>query len=123
MTLEGEIEFERIAPEEVPVTVLAEPDDLEALQGTKTVKTDSGERRTVSQFLATEDIENNGGYFVRVGSLIFFRDYSGVPAGLTGIFGDFLHDVERAPGSAASTRLPERPRPSGRRKDTDRCTM
>ena len=99
LSLEGEIEFERIAPEEVPLTVLAEPDDLEALQGTKTVKTDSGERRTVSQFLATEDIENNGGYFVRVGSLIFFRDYSGVPAGLTGIFGDFLHDVDLGKGS------------------------
>ena len=99
LSLEGKIEFERIAPEEVPVTVLAEPDDLEALQGTKTVKTDSGERRTVSQFLATEDIENNGGYFVRVGSLIFFRDYSGVPAGLTGTFGDFLHDVDLGKGS------------------------
>ena len=99
LSLEGEIEFERIAPVEVPLTVLAEPDDLEALQGTKTVKTDSGERSTVSQFLATEDIENNGGYFVRVGSLIFFRDYSGVPAGLTGTFGDFLHDVHLGKGS------------------------
>ncbi|MBQ7534235.1 MAG: hypothetical protein IJT43_01295 [Stomatobaculum sp.] len=92
-------EFERVSPDAVPVTVLAEPDDMEALQGTKSVKTDSGERSVISQFLGTEDIENNGGYFVRVGDLVFFRDYSGVTEKLTGVSGDFLHDSNLGKGS------------------------
>ena len=68
--------FEKIDGTEVPVVAMYEPDDKEAYSENITYKTAGGkERSVIPQFFACDDVENNGGYFVRLGKLIFYRYY------------------------------------------------
>ena len=91
--------FRRVSANEVPMTVLAAPDDLAALKGELTVKAEGGDRKAVAQFLKTEDVENNGGDFVRVGNLVFFHDYSTAPEDISGLHGNFLYDMDLRMGA------------------------
>ena len=92
--LEGRenVVFEKIESSEIPVVAMYEPDDKNAYAGELSYKTANGKERAVqAQFFACDDIENNGGYFVRVGKLIFYRFYDNKKIdGYTGFFGSFL---------------------------------
>lgn len=67
--------FEKIRETDAPLVALAQPDDIRALRGGMRVRTESGRRDVIPQFIASDDIENNGGNFVRVGDLVFFHGY------------------------------------------------
>ncbi len=69
--------FHKIEKSDIPLVALFEPDDVTALKGGLSAEMSDGSVRPVSpQFAATDDVENNGGYFVRIGSLIYYRYYS-----------------------------------------------
>ncbi len=91
--------FERVEEREVPLTALAEADDVAAIRGELLAETGSGTRKVIPQFVAAEDVENNGGHFVRIGNLVFFREYGEGMHGLTALWGDFLTDPQLCRGS------------------------
>ena len=67
--------FERVGINDVPIAMLVEPDNLDAIKGTLAVNI-GGEMRDVTPFFKDcNDVENNGTNFVRVGNLVFFRYY------------------------------------------------
>ncbi len=69
--------FERVEDEsEIPLTVLFRPDDPGAFsEDPAVVLPDGAVRPVVPQFAAAEDVENNGGYFVRLDGAVYFRAY------------------------------------------------
>ena len=88
------VEFERITKDDVPLCVLCEPDDTAAIKGGFPISTPDGASREVCiQFCATDDIENNGTYFVRVGNVVYFRYYTELAIGgdVYAPFGEFLN--------------------------------
>ncbi len=98
--VEGEALFERVTEGDLPLTALCEPDDVAALSGALRAGSGDTERRVVPQFAAAEDIENNGGQFVRIGDLVFFRAYSTEAMAKTGaLFGEFLNTPGLGAGS------------------------
>ncbi len=92
--------FERADVSDVPLTALAEPDDIKAIRHELSVKTQEGTRSVVPQFLAADDIENNGGHFLRVGDLVFFRDVREGLKGRTALWGSFLSMPELGQGAS-----------------------
>lgn len=86
--------FERADVSEVPLTALAEPDEIPAFREGQTVKTAAGTRGVVPQYRASDDVENNGGHFLRVGDLVFFRDVREGMKDLTATWGSFLDMAE-----------------------------
>ena len=94
----GELVFERAKEDEVPVTVLAEPDDAGAVRGMSPAA-GLGRRSTIPQFLSSSDIENNGGHFLRIGNLIYFRDYSRGIGNVKPGTGNYLTDSAIGTGS------------------------
>ena len=70
-----EIVMERININDVPMVGLFEPDDLSAIKGEVSVDTPYGTREVCAHFKKSDDIENNGTEFVRVGNVVFFRFY------------------------------------------------
>ena len=68
-----EITFDKIGVGDVPLVVLYEADDVEAIKGGLTFNSPYGQRDIKVQLNDTEDVENNGTYFVRVGDVVFFR--------------------------------------------------
>ena len=68
--------FSKIEQKDIPLIALYEPDDTVALKGNIIVDTEGGERPVTPHFAATDDVENNGGYFVRVGKIIYFRYFT-----------------------------------------------
>ncbi len=67
--------LEKVGINDVPIAMLVEPDNLDAVKGTLAVNI-GGETRDVTPFFKDcNDVENNGTNFVRVGNLVFFRYY------------------------------------------------
>ena len=91
------VEFERITKDDVPLCVLCEPDDTAAIKGGFPISTPDGASRGVCvQFCASDDIENNGSYFVRVGNVVYFRYYTplGIGWDVYAPFGEFLSNTD-----------------------------
>ena len=94
--------LESVEKEEIPLVTLFAPDDVKAYKSDLTINAPDMTTRTLCpQMLASDDVENNGGYFVRIGSLIFFRYYpsENMPK-LSGYDGQFLMDSEQCRNSA-----------------------
>ena len=83
--------FERAEETDIPLSQLAEADDVSAIRHEGKAETPAGARAVIPQFLASEDVENNGGNFLRVGDLVFFRDVREGLDGVTALWGDFLN--------------------------------
>lgn len=92
--------FERAAVTDVPLNALAEPDDVRAVSHELTAETPEGTRGVVPQFRASDDVENNGGHFLRVGDLVFFRDMREGLKDVTATWGSFIDMPELGEGSA-----------------------
>ncbi len=94
LTEEGKAIFERISEKDIPLTVLKDPDDADTLLGrTQRVRLPGGEnRRIIPQIDLAEDVENNGGMFVRLGNAVFYRRYDPSAADnyISGLWGEFL---------------------------------
>lgn len=86
--------FQRIEEKDVPLCALAEADDVSALLHEGTAETPDGIRPVIPQFLPSEDVENNGGNFLRVGDVVFFRDVSEGLGDVAAAFGEFLGSPE-----------------------------
>ena len=91
--------FERAEETDIPLSQLAEADDVSAIRHELKAETPAGTRAAIPQFLASEDVENNGGNFLRVGDLVFFRDVREGLDGVSALWGDFLDVPELAEGS------------------------
>ena len=91
--------FERAEETDIPLSQLAEADDVSAIRHELKAETPAGTRTAIPQFLASEDVENNGGNFLRVGDLVFFRDVREGLDGVSALWGDFLDVPELAEGS------------------------
>ena len=87
------IVFEKIDENDAPVVALAQPDDIRALRGGMRVRTESGRRDVIPQFTSSNDIENNGGNFVRVGDLVFFHGFDVEEAEIEALWGEFVEHV------------------------------
>ena len=100
---DGRVVFERITEKDIPLTVLKDPDDADALlKKVQRVRLSGGEsRRIVPQFAAAEDIENNGGMFLRLGNAVFYRRYD--PAAseekIAALWGRFMTNSQIGDGS------------------------
>lgn len=91
--------FERAEETDLPLSQLAEADDAAAIRHELKAETPAGARAVIPQFLASEDVENNGGNFLRVGDLVFFRDVREGLDGVPALWGEFLNRQELAEGS------------------------
>ena len=91
--------FERAEETDIPLSQLAEADDVSAIRHELKAETPTGTRAAIPQFLASEDVENNGGNFLRVGDLVFFRDVREGLDGVSALWGDFLNVPELSEGS------------------------
>ena len=89
--------FSPITREDVPLVTFFEPDNVNAYKSEKTINAPDMTTRTLqAAFLSSHDIENNGGEFVRIGKLIFFRYFPNeqLPQGMMGYMGNFLGEIE-----------------------------
>lgn len=80
--------FERVTVDAVPLVYLARPDDVSALKGG-----DLNGRALMPQYRMCDDVENNGGCFVRIGDLIYYRVYDEHSCGLNS-YGNFIGSAE-----------------------------
>ncbi len=80
--------FERVTVDTVPLVYLARPDDVSALKGG-----DLNGRALMPQYRMCDDVENNGGCFVRIGDLIYYRVYDEHSCGLNS-YGNFIGSAE-----------------------------
>lgn len=67
--------FERVGINDIPIAMLVEPDNTDAVKGTLTLNLGEGTREVTPFFKESKDVENNGSNFVRIGNLVFFRYY------------------------------------------------
>ena len=94
---EEELVFERVPDTAVPLVMLADADEINRVSNGMDFTDISGSKRTVTlQFKMCDDIENNGGYFVRLGDLIFYRELDESTRGIRSMFGDFLYTYPEA---------------------------
>lgn len=87
---DSEMVFERVSENDIPIAMLCEPDDVNAIKGDLSLNMGSVKRDIIVNFKKTDDVENNGTDFVRVGDLVFFRYYD------ESVLGDDSIDAEWA---------------------------
>ncbi|MBQ4312017.1 MAG: hypothetical protein II773_10525, partial [Oscillospiraceae bacterium] len=76
---------------DIPLTVLADAGDVSAIKGSMTVTDANGDTRDViPQFKMCDDVESNGGVFVRLGDLIYYRELDEGAFGLRSSYGDYF---------------------------------
>lgn len=76
---------------DIPLTVLADAGDVSAIKGDMTVTDANGDKRDViPQFMMCEDVESNGGEFVRLGDLIYYRELDEGAFGLRSSYGNYF---------------------------------
>ena len=99
---EGVTVLKRAEKEDIPLVTFFKPDDSKAYETSQFINApDMTNRSLTVQMLASDDVENNGGYFVRVGDFVFYRYYpnENMP-NLDGYDGNFLLDSDQCKTSA-----------------------
>ena len=69
---DNDLQFVKATEKDCPLVSLYDPDDISAIKGGLSY----GGRDIIPHFKATDDIENNGTHFVRVGNVVFFRYFT-----------------------------------------------
>ena len=76
---------------DIPLTVLADAGDISAIKGNMTVTDANGDTRNViPQFKMCDDVESNGGLFVRLGDLVYYRELDEGARGLRSSYGNYF---------------------------------
>ena len=90
---EADTVFERVTEEDVPLVCLASPDDVDAVLGEMKAEAGGKSRALIPQFLSAEQVENNGGNFLKIGELVYFRTAEGPFEGHDTVGGQFLGET------------------------------
>lgn len=96
-----ELVLEKVPESAVPLVKLADADDISEVKNGTEFTDINGDKRTVTlQFKHCDDIENNGGFFVRLGNLIFYREFDEAIRGMRSMYGSYTStELDMSKGS------------------------
>lgn len=99
--LDGTVSLDKVEKTEVPLVTCFAIDDPKAYERNPVINApDLTTRTLIPQVLAANEVENNGGYFVRADNFVFFRYYDNEKMpNLQGYNGNFLWDKDQRTNS------------------------